>query len=139
MTALNDDECRSRAGRERSARLATLRADATIDVVPIVFAFVDEALVFAVDHKPKSTQQLQRLRNIDHQPNVTVLFDHYDEDWNQLWWVRMRGVAHEIIDPGERSAALDALMAKYRQYADRRPAGPAVRIEPAEWRGWSYT
>lgn len=135
---MNGDECRSRAAGERSARLATLRADGPIDLVPVVFAFVGDAVVFAVDHKPKSTQRLQRLRNIEHQSNVTILFDRYDDDWNQLWWVRMRGVAHEVSDDAAREQAIDALVAKYEQYVERPPDGPVVRIEPTEWRGWSY-
>jgi PPOX class probable F420-dependent enzyme len=134
---MNPDECRSRAAGERSASLATLRADGAIDLLPIVFAVVGNSVVFAVDHKPKTTQRLQRLRNIHQQPNVTLLFDRYDEDWNQLWWVRMRGLAREVMDATERDAALDALVAKYEQYSDRRPAGPVVGIEPTEWHGWS--
>ena len=38
----------------------------------------------AVDAKPKSTQRLRRLANIDHQPEVSLLVEHYDDDWSQL-------------------------------------------------------
>ena len=124
---------------ERSARLATVRPDGRPDLVPIVFAFSGSDLVLAVDHKPKSTRRLQRLVNIDHQPIVTVLFDRYDEDWEQLWWVRMRGTAEEVAEPQERSAALDALQAKYAQYEGQRPAGAVVRIRPTSWTGWSFS
>jgi len=44
----------------------------------------------AVDAKRKSTQRLRRLANI-RQPKVTMLVDHYDDDWTQLWWVRATG------------------------------------------------
>ena len=133
------DECQRRAQAEHSACLATSRPEGGIDLVPIVFAFVGDDLVFAVDHKPKSTQRLQRLRNIAEDPQVTVLFDFYDDDWTQLWWVRVRGVAHAVIDSAARAAALDELVAKYPQYADRRPSGPVVQIHPTAWSGWSYT
>ena len=116
-----------------------MRPDGRPDLVPIVFAFSGGDLVFAIDHKPKSTQRLQRLVNIDHQPTVTVLFDRYDEDWEQLWWVRMRGTAEEVAEPQERSAALDALQAEYSQYEGRRPAGAVVRIRPTAWTGWSFS
>jgi len=107
--------------------------------VPIVFAFVADNVVFAVDHKPKSARRLQRLDNIAAEPRVTLLFDHYDDEWTQLWWVRMQGDAHEVDAAEPRDAALDALVAKYPQYVDRRPAGPVVQIHPTRWSGWSYT
>ena len=63
-----------------------------IDLVPITFAVVDDdSIVTAVDHKPKRTTRLQRLENIRKNPSVTVLVDHYDDDWSTLWWVRARG------------------------------------------------
>lgn len=108
-------------------------------MVPIVFAFVGGDLAFAVDHKPKSTQRLQRLDNIAADPQVTLLFDRYDDDWTQLWWVRMQGVARELNEHDPRSAALDALVAKYPQYSNQRPDGPVVQIRPIRWTGWSYS
>lgn len=136
---MDSDECRERAADERSARLATVRPDGRPDLVPIVFAFSGDDLVFAVDHKPKSTHRLQRLTNIDHQPSVTVLFDRYDDNWELLWWVRMRGTAEEVANHQERSAALDALQAKYFQYDGQRPEGAVVRVQPTSWTGWSFT
>ncbi len=130
-------ECRERAGGERSARLATTRPDGRIDLVPIVFAFVDDTIVFAIDHKPKSTQRLQRLHNIAIEPKVTVLFDRYDDDWTQLWWVRMRGLASEASDPSIADRARDALVEKYEQYEHHRPDGPVVQIAATSWLGWS--
>lgn len=136
---MNINECRTRAHQTRSARLATSRPAGGIDLVPIVFAFVGDDLVFAIDHKPKTTQRLQRLENIAADPQVTLLFDHYDDDWNQLWWVRMYGIAKETDDPDERTAALDALAAKYPQHAEQRPEGSVVWIRPTDWSGWSYS
>lgn len=139
MATLEVDECARRAEHDRSARLATHRSEGGIDLVPIVYAFVKGDLVFAIDHKPKSTQRLQRLDNIAADPQVTVLFDRYDDDWTQLWWVRMHGVAREVSTPDARSAALDALVAKYSQYSRQRPDGPVVQVHPTRWTGWSYT
>ena len=135
---MDDAECRRLAEACRVARLATTRADGRVDLVPIVFAFAGEALAVAVDHKPKSTQRLQRLANIAANPNVTVLFDHYDEDWTQLWWVRLRGTAAEVTGE-EAEAALDALQAKYEQYQELRPAGPVMTIATVELSGWTGT
>lgn len=133
---MDEDRCRSLAGTRRVARLGTRREDGRIDLVPIVFAFHRRALVFAVDHKPKSTTRLQRLANIAVNPDVTVLFDHHEDDWDRLWWVRMRGTAVE--HPGEQvPAAIDALVERHPQYQRTRPAGPAVLIEPTGWTGWA--
>ena len=48
-----------------------------------------------------------------------MLLDHYDDDWSQLWWVRVRGraVVHDAGDPAA-TPALDALVAKYEQYRE---------------------
>lgn len=134
---MDSDECRTRAATSTVARLATTRADGRVDLVPIVFALLDSEVVFAVDHKPKRTRQLRRLTNIGVNPDVTVLFDHYSDDWDTLWWVRMRG--HAVIVPGGPAAerALDALQARHPQYVDPRPEGPVVWITPTEWVGWA--
>jgi PPOX class probable F420-dependent enzyme len=119
----------------RVARLATQNPSGLIDLVPVTFAFVDDTIVTAVDHKPKRTTRLQRLDNIRAHPNVTVLVDHYEDDWSKLWWVRLRGTASVVDDPGE--AALAPLISKYPQYRDVRPAGPAIVIAVADVTGWS--
>ena len=83
-----------------------------------------------MDHKPKRHERLQRLRNVAAHPEVTVLVDHYAQDWSQLWWVRLRGTA-SVLEPGGDGAGLAALVAKYAPYRQRPPAGPmmAIRIE----------
>ena len=118
-------------------RLATTGPGGRIDVVPFVFALAGDRLVSAVDHKPKRTTRLQRLANIERTPDVTVLVDHYEDDWARLWWVRIRGRARIVEDVPEHEAAVAALVAKYPQYRDRRPEGPAIVIEPQQWRGWA--
>jgi PPOX class probable F420-dependent enzyme len=122
----------------RVARLATRNPTGAVDLVPFTFAALDErTLVSAVDHKPKRTTQLQRLDNIRAHPDVTVLADHYEEDWDALWWVRARGEAAVLDEPSD--AHLQALAAKYEQYRAQPPAGPAVVITVTELRGWSAT
>ncbi len=121
----------------RVARLATVGLDGAVRLVPICFALVDGWLVSAVDHKPKRTGQLGRLDDIAATGAATVLVDHYDEDWSQLWWIRARGAA--AVDAAEDAAsvgALDALVAKYDQYRERRPRGPVYRVALDELRWW---
>lgn len=122
----------------RVARLATTGRSGRPHVVPIVFARVGDVLYTCVDDKPKTTTHLRRLRNIADNPRVAVLVDHYDDDWTQLWWVRIDGVA-TIHDARSVAGAtgLDALAEKYAQYRAQRPAGPVLRITDLHWRSWS--
>jgi PPOX class probable F420-dependent enzyme len=131
-------ELRRLVERARVARLATLGVDGRLGLVPICFAHVpaSDELVSAVDAKPKRTRRLQRLANVAANPEVTVLVDHYDEDWQRLWWVRLRGRARTLCDGPEADAACELLAAKYLQYAASRPAGPVLAVALEEWLGW---
>jgi PPOX class probable F420-dependent enzyme len=116
----------------RVARLATVDPQGRPHVVPICFVLDGDTLYTAVDEKPKRTRRLKRLANIEANPHVEVLIDHYEDDWSRLWWVRLRGTARIVED----RRAVDLLAAKYPQYAGSPPAGPviAVSIEKrSEW------
>jgi PPOX class probable F420-dependent enzyme len=118
--------------REPVARLATVGREGRPHVVPICFAIEGDMLYTAVDEKPKRTRRLRRLENIEANPQVEVLIDHYEDDWSRLWWVRLRGTARIVDDPH----ALELLAAKYRQYRERPPAGPVIAVsieERSEW------
>ncbi len=124
----------------RVARLATADSTGRPHVVPVTFALSPDnrLLVTAVDRKPKSTTNLRRLRNIAAQPRVSVLVDHYDEDWSQLWWARADGLA-TVRTGAERIAPIAWLVAKYPQYRDSSPQGPVIAIELRTVTGWTYT
>lgn len=121
------------------ARLATVGADGRPHIVPICFALDEQTLYFAVDSKPKQTTNLKRLRNIAANPAVSVLVDHYEDDWDKLWWVRLDGVARVVTDEGEVKKALRVLAARYSQYRATAPAGPVVAVAIAGMTGWSAT
>jgi PPOX class probable F420-dependent enzyme len=91
----------------------------------------------AVDHKPKRSDRLRRLADIEASGAATVLVDHYEEDWSRLWWARVRGraVVHHERDE-EALAVVHALSAKYVQHRDHPPAGPVYRIALDEVRSW---
>ncbi len=120
-------------GASRVAHLATAGRDGRPHVVPICFALDGETLYTAVDEKPKRTRRLKRLENIEANPRVEVLIDHYEDDWSRLWWVRLRGTARIVEDP----RAVDLLVAKYPQYAERRPEGPVIAIDVEERSEWT--
>ena len=117
-------------------RLATVGEDARPHLVPVTFAVHRGSVYTAVDHKPKSTRDLRRLADIRANPRVALLADHYEDDWDRLWWVRLRGTARQAHDE-ERDVALDALVAKYAAYRERRPTGAVLVVELTEVRGWS--
>ena len=128
---------RSRFASASVARLATVGADGRPHIVPISFALEAQTLYFAVDSKPKRTTNLQRLRNIAGNPAVSVLVDHYEDDWSQLWWVRVDGDARVVTDDAEARTAVRLLAARYSQYRVNPPAGPVVAVTIGAMTGWS--
>lgn len=120
----------------RVARLATIDPDGTPNVVPTVFALEGDELYLVVDRKPKRTTALRRLENLRRDPRATVLVDHYDEDWDRLWWVRLRGRARIAEDGPDLARALELLAAKYDQYRDTPIEEIAIVLSIDEWRGW---
>ena len=118
------------------ARLATVTPQGHPHVVPIVFAADGEVIYTAVDGKPKSTQRLRRLANIAANPSVSVLVDHYADDWSQLWWVRADGVASIVSDGPEFDRGLALLRAKYPQYESVSLNGPALVVTVQKWTSW---
>lgn len=125
--------------RARSAHLATVRPDGRPHVVVVTFAVANGEIVTAVDQKPKSTRRLQRLANIAHQPAVSLLVDHYEEDWDRLWWVRVDGRASLHEEGAVRDRAVAALAAKYPQYREEPPEGAAISIEMESVSFWAST
>ena len=67
---------------------------------------------------------------------MSLLADHYTEDWSQLWWVRADGLA-EIHETGEAMAAGYALLRdKYAQYDRIALDGPVVTVTVSKWTDW---
>jgi PPOX class probable F420-dependent enzyme len=118
------------------ARLATVAPDGRPHLVPVVFALHGETVYTAVDAKPKTTQRLRRLANIERNPWVSLLVDHYAEDWTQLWWVRVDGIAAIHHDGSTMQAGRDLLRAKYAQYQSVQLNGPVIAIEVRRWSSW---
>jgi PPOX class probable F420-dependent enzyme len=127
------------AAQQEVAELATIDTDRLPHLVPICFAFVEDCLVTAIDQKPKSTVRLTRLANIGVNPEVAVLFHHYEDDWDRLWWVRANGMARVEDSGADREAALEALEKKYEQYQRDPPRGPAIIVTVDRWQAWAAT
>ena len=126
----------SRLTEARVARLATTDSDGRPHLVPIVFAIEGDTLYSAVDRKRKRSQTLRRIENARARPDVTILVDHYEDDWSELWWIRLRGRARVLDDGEERERALVLLQEKYEDSRDEPPDGPVLAVDITQVRSW---
>ncbi len=138
MVKLPPDEAVRRLLVADVARLATASVAAVPHIVAVTFAGAGGRIYIAIDHKPKSSIRLTRLRNIEQNPSVSLLVDHYSPDWEALWWVRMDGRAHVLEPSSAPDDVIGALRAKYPPYREVSLDGPVIEIEPTRTTGWSY-
>ncbi|MET7616181.1 TIGR03668 family PPOX class F420-dependent oxidoreductase [Streptomyces sp. NPDC005408] len=136
---LAPDDARQRFAAAPVARLATVASSGAPHLVPFNFAVDGDLVCCAIDHKPKSTWDLRRLRNIRENDQVSAIVDHYDDDWSRLWWVRADGHAELVGSAERRSRVIELLQAKYVQYREQPPQGPVVVITVSRWSGWAAT
>jgi len=132
-----DDRSALLLERARVATLGTIAADGRPHLIPIVFALDREDLVTAVDGKPKRSSSLARLKNLARDPRATFLAHHYEEDWNQLWWVRVDGPASIEIEGAGFERALSALRKRYPQYETVPLGGPVIRVAVEHSSTWT--
>jgi PPOX class probable F420-dependent enzyme len=128
---------RARVAAARVARLATVRADGTPHIVAVTYALDGDVVVSAVDHKPKRTQDLQRLRNLEEHPAASLLVDHYEDEWSKLWWVRLDLDVEIVRDGPRRTDLLEPLIRKYADYRVTAPQGPVLRMAVRSTTSWS--
>jgi PPOX class probable F420-dependent enzyme len=137
---LDPDGARARFSVARVLRLATADRAGVPHLVPCTFAIDDAGrIVIGIDHKPKTTLNLRRLRNIEQNPRVSLLADEYDEDWNRLWWARADGTAAIEHGGAGHDAHWRQLRARYRQYDGQVPGGPVITVTADTWSGWAYS
>ena len=127
---------RRRVEEAEVARLATVTERHLPHVVPCCFVLVENTVYTAVDAKPKSTLLLRRVENITTQPAVSLLVDHYDHDWERLWWIRLDGDGRIVRSEEERDLAIRLLTGKYRQYSAVRIPGPVIGVNVHTWKSW---
>jgi PPOX class probable F420-dependent enzyme len=114
--------------------LGLLDEDANPRVQPITFARVGEAIVSAIDDKPKRgvPARIERLRR---HPRAALTVDRYDADWTKLAWVQLLGdVTIEAVD----EASLQALAARYPAYRKTPPPGPLLKLRPERVLSWRW-
>ena len=113
---------------ERVARLAFLDDEGRPRVLPVTYAHADGAIWSAIDEKPKRPGEPARVRWLRRRPEAALLVDVYEDDWTRLAWVQLLGRV-EVMDLDEGQAGIEALVAKYAAYRERRPPGPLLRLE----------
>jgi PPOX class probable F420-dependent enzyme len=140
--SVREAEMRRRVAAARVGYLATVRPDGNPHLVPICFTLLEgdhgDVIVSGTDEKPKTTYALRRLRNIAERPAVTLLVEHYEEEWTRVWWVRVDGRGRVIEDGPERERAIAALREKYEQYEHIGLPGAVLAIDVDRWVGWAY-
>jgi PPOX class probable F420-dependent enzyme len=130
------------AAESRVARLATLDERGYPHLVPVCYATDGRAYYSALDAKPKRVppERLRRVRNIEANPRVALLFDHYEEDWRQLRYVMVQGHAELLAAGPEWEAARGLLVRKYPQYRTTTPLADRalmLKITPERVIEWS--
>jgi PPOX class probable F420-dependent enzyme len=121
----------------RVAVLATLDRSGQPHLVPVTFVVDSDRVWTAVDSKPKGATPLRRHANIRANPAVSLLAQHWDEDWSALWWVRADGIATISETPQSVDRVAGLLRSKYDQYQSVQVSGPVIAITVHTWRGWT--
>lgn len=123
------------------ARLATVDQKSHPYVVPVVFVFHKNSFFIPIDEKTKSVnpKNLKRVKNIEKNPNVTLLIDKYQNDWKNLFFLMIHGKA-KVID--EKDCKLmdkihKLLILKYPQYKKIGVGDSCITIEPTKVRFWN--
>lgn len=124
----------------RVGRLATVDGRGRPHAVPVCFALAGSDLVTPIDEKPKSAEptDLARVRHIRDEPRVSLVVDHYAEDWSALGWVQVRGRA-TIRHPtaADHLEAVETLREKYHQYESHDlESRPIIAIRPGSVQSW---
>ena len=128
--------------RARVARLATIDSEFKPHLVPVVFVFDGNHFFIPIDEKRKTAkpEKLKRIRNIQDNPNVTLLIDEYSEDWTKLAFVMIQGKASVATKEEGNIQVREAykkLMTKYLQYQKVSVGEMCIIITPKKVASWS--
>jgi len=123
----------------RIAHLATASKNGTPHVIPLCFAFDGKTFYSSIDEKPKRSlpSQLKRLRNIEENPQVSLVIDRYNEDWSKLAYVLVFGRARILRSGKTHQQAVRLLRKKYFQYRTMALDNlPVIVIRPDRFVQW---
>ena len=103
-------------------------------LVPVVLVSAGNHIYLPIDGKLKKPGTLKRLSNIELHPEVTLLVDHYQDDWSQLWWVRVDAIASIVPMP---TAVRNKLTEKYTGYGHTEIGIESIKLEVVNAQKWS--
>jgi len=141
MSLKLNQKTRTLISRAKVARLATVDQKLYPYVVPVVFVFHGNSFFIPLDEKTKTVnpKNLKRVKNIEKNPNVTLLIDKYQNDWKKLFFLMIHGKA-KVIDE-KNGKIMDKihklLVSKYPQYKKIGIGNSCIKIEPTKVRFWS--
>ncbi len=99
-------------------------------------------MIYSVlDQKPKraTLTRLRRVRNILVNPQVSLVVDHYEENWERLWYILISGHAELLEEGAERPDAIQVLREKYAQYRQMNiNPNPVIKITPSHVVSWGF-
>jgi len=118
---LNDTFLKTIINKARVARLATADSECKPHLIPVVFVFDNGYYFIPIDEKSKRQKpdRLKRVKNIQQNPNVTILIDEYNEDWRKLYFVMIQGMASIIGDKKLEQRELLLLERAHRLLSDK--------------------
>ena len=140
MSLKLNQKTRTLISRAKVARLATVDQKSYPYVVPVVFVFHENLFFIPLDEKIKTVnpRKLKRVKNIEKNPNVTLLIDKYQNDWKKLFFLMIHGKA-TVID-GKNSKLMDKIhklfISKYPQYKKIGIGNSCITINPTKVTFW---
>ena len=137
MNTLLTDQHTNLLASAQIGHMATSDSKGVPRIIPVCFVEVSGNIYSMIDKKPKVTDmtKLKRLQNILSYPNDSFLIDHYEEDWDNLWYLQINGKAALIDTP--HSEMHDQLIRKYPPYTVMNVSHqPLIRIIPESINLW---
>lgn len=131
----------------RVGHLATAASNLQPYLTPVVFIALQNSILIPLDDKPKiiDVNRLRRVRNIEENPKVSFLVDHYDEDWTYLWFVMIIGNAKLIQlnrkterKTKEMTKIRNMFLKKYSQYTKIGIGKTYIKLMIAKTIYWKY-
>ena len=121
-------------------RLATVDQKSHPYVIPVVFVFYENSFFIPLDEKIKTvnSKKLKRVKNIEKNPNVTLLIDKYQNDWKNLFFLMIQGKA-KMIDGNSKlmDKIHKLLISKYPQYKKIGIGNSCITINPTKVTFWN--
>jgi PPOX class probable F420-dependent enzyme len=119
----------------RVARVATVAADGIPHNVPVCPVFDGGKIYFGTERGAK------KMRNIEANPNVTIVFDDYTDAWEYIRGVMLQGKAR-IVNRTEFRRVRRKIYEKYLQYERTSPLGDRdsaiIEVTPEHKFSWGF-